>query len=142
MVAERVASRVAFREQAPAVRALPAAPTSVAAFLAATATKVAVYLWLRFVLTVFGVEFAFEEMSVGRLLMAMSLIGILVASVAACTQRDARMVLAWSSVAQTILSSSLLSRNSSHTTSSTASWAGWSVLCVCSIGVVHWEVFS
>ncbi len=76
------------------------APTAVAAFLSSTATKVAVYLWLRFLFTVFGVEFAFEEMSVGRLLMAMSLVGILVASVAACTQSDARMVLAWSSVAQ------------------------------------------
>lgn len=38
--------------------AYASAPTAVAAFLASTATKVAVYLWLRFVFTVFGVEFA------------------------------------------------------------------------------------
>jgi multicomponent Na+:H+ antiporter subunit D len=76
------------------------APTAVAAFLASTATKVAVYLWLRILLTVFGVEFSFDAMGVGRVLMAMALIGIFVASLAACLQDDARMVLGWSSVAQ------------------------------------------
>ena len=36
------------------------APSIVTAFLAATATKVAVYVLIRFVFSVFGVSFAFE----------------------------------------------------------------------------------
>ena len=36
------------------------APSTVSAFLAATATKVGVYVLIRFLFTVFGVKFSFE----------------------------------------------------------------------------------
>jgi multicomponent Na+:H+ antiporter subunit D len=38
------------------------APSIVSAFLAATATKVAIYILLRFVFTIFGIEFSFSAL--------------------------------------------------------------------------------
>ena len=43
-------------------RPRPSRPPGLTVFLAATATKVSVYVLLRFVFTVFGVRFAFETM--------------------------------------------------------------------------------
>ena len=49
------------------------APSSVSAFLAATATKVAVYILLRFIFTVFGVEFSFGTLPTTTPLMVLAL---------------------------------------------------------------------
>ena len=76
------------------------APSVVTAFLAATATKVSVYILLRFVFTVFGVEFAFEDMPLDAVLGPLALAGIFVASTVAIFQRDIKRMLAYSSVAQ------------------------------------------
>lgn len=76
------------------------APSVVTAFLAATATKVAVYVLLRFVFTVFGGSFAFGEMPLEVVLVPLSLAGVLGASTIAIFQRDVKRLLAYSSVAQ------------------------------------------
>jgi multicomponent Na+:H+ antiporter subunit D len=76
------------------------APSVVSAFLAATATKVAVYAMLRFMFTLFGVEFAFEKMPLGLIFTALGLAGILSASLVAVFQDNVKRLLAYSSVAQ------------------------------------------
>ena len=76
------------------------APSVVTAFLAATATKVAVYILIRFVYTIFGVQFAFASTPVAAALMPLSLIAILAASSAAIFQKSVKRMLAWSSIAQ------------------------------------------
>ncbi|MFP6744586.1 MAG: proton-conducting transporter membrane subunit, partial [Alphaproteobacteria bacterium] len=59
------------------------APSVVAAFLAATATKVGVYVLARFVFTVFGAEFAFDVMPLGEILRPLALISIIAGSLVA-----------------------------------------------------------
>jgi multicomponent Na+:H+ antiporter subunit D len=76
------------------------APSLMAAFLAATATKAAIYLIIRFTFTVFD----HEDMMVSHLLewviMPVSLAAILICSVQAIYQGEVRRILAFSSVAQ------------------------------------------
>jgi len=76
------------------------APAVVTAFLAATATKVAYYVLVRFVFGVFGVGFAFGQMHLDAVLMPLALIAMFVASTVAIFQRDVKRMLAYSSVAQ------------------------------------------
>ena len=76
------------------------APSAVTAFLAATATKVAVYVMLRFMLEVFGADFSLGEMPLDPILIGLGLIGILSASLVAVFQYDVKRMLAYSSVAQ------------------------------------------
>ena len=76
------------------------APSVVSAFIAATATKVSVYILLRFMFSVFGLEFSFEELGLGRALMPLALAGIVIASTVAIFQRNVKRMLAYSSVAQ------------------------------------------
>ena len=76
------------------------APSAVSGFIAATATKVAVYLLLRFFFTVFGAAFSFDVMQLDRVLMPLALIAILSMSLVAIYQQDAKRLLAYSSLAQ------------------------------------------
>ncbi|WP_017930117.1 monovalent cation/H+ antiporter subunit D family protein [Robiginitomaculum antarcticum] len=76
------------------------APTAITAFLAATATKAALYLLLRFVFTVFDPSLAFIGATLTWLLAVLGVVGMFVASFQAIFQTDARRVLAYSSVAQ------------------------------------------
>ena len=76
------------------------APSAVSAFIAATSTKVAVYVLLRALFVVFGAEYAFESMPLQPILIALSIVGIFVTSLMAWTQLDAKRLLAYSSVAQ------------------------------------------
>lgn len=77
------------------------APSLVTAFMAGTATKVAVYLLLRFMFNVFGTELVFaSDAPVQDLLMALAIAGMLVASLVAIFQPSIKRILAWSSVAQ------------------------------------------
>jgi multicomponent Na+:H+ antiporter subunit D len=76
------------------------APSIVSAFLAATATKVAVYALLRFLLDIFGADFALGEMPVDVLLILLGLAGVLTASLVAIFQDNVKRLLAYSSVAQ------------------------------------------
>ena len=76
------------------------APSAVTAFLAATATKVAVYVMLRFMLDVFGADFSLGDMPLNLILMALGLVGIIMASLVAVFQDDVKRMFAYSSVAQ------------------------------------------
>ncbi len=76
------------------------APSAASAFLAATATKVAIYVLLRFVFTIFGVEFAFSTMPLGEILMVLSIFAIVIGSTVAIYQNNIKRMLAYSSVAQ------------------------------------------
>jgi multicomponent Na+:H+ antiporter subunit D len=76
------------------------APSAVSAFLAGTATKVAVYVLLRFSLTVYGVEFSFDTMPLSAILMVFALAAMFSASLVAVFQQDVKRLLAYSSVAQ------------------------------------------
>lgn len=76
------------------------APSAVTALLAATATKVAVYVLVRFLWTIFGIEFSFGELPLSGVLAALAVTGMLVASVVAIGQSDVKRLLAYSSVAQ------------------------------------------
>lgn len=76
------------------------APSVITAFLAATATKVGIYMLLRFFFTIFGVEFAFVAMPLGWLLLILSLAAVFVASTVAIFQQNLKRMMAYSSVAQ------------------------------------------
>ncbi len=76
------------------------APSPVTAFMASTATKVAVYMLLRFFLTVFGWQFSFEQMELDRVLLPLALVAIVSMSLVAIFQVNVKRLLAYSSVAQ------------------------------------------
>ena len=75
------------------------APSVVTAFLAATATKVAIYVLLRIYFTVFGIE-AIGGFPVDEGILILGLIAIVTMSAVAIFQKDAKRLLAYSSVAQ------------------------------------------
>lgn len=76
------------------------APSAVTAFLASTATKVAVYMMLRFFFTVFGAAFAFDQMRVDMVFLPLALLAIFSMSLVAIFQENVKRLLAYSSVAQ------------------------------------------
>ena len=76
------------------------APSMVSAFLAATATKVSIYILLRFIFTIFGQEFSFSALPLQDILLTLGLVGILTASTMAIYQQNVKQILAYSSVAQ------------------------------------------
>lgn len=76
------------------------APSAVSAFLAATATKVSIYVLLRFYYSVFGSAFVFEVLPVGRVLLVLALAAMFAASTVAIFQHDVKRMFAYSSVAQ------------------------------------------
>lgn len=76
------------------------APPVASAFLAATATKVGVYVMLRFFFTIFGAEYSFDIMPLGFMLLILSLCAIFVGSAVAIYQDNVKRLLAYSSVAQ------------------------------------------
>jgi len=76
------------------------APSVATAFLAATATKVAIYLLLRFFFSVFGVGFVFDTLPVTTIFLALSIAAMFGASIVAVFQEDVKRMLAYSSVAQ------------------------------------------
>jgi len=75
------------------------APTVITIFLAATATKVAIYVMLRMVYTVFSIGFA-EDTPLNEMFMLLGVIGVLFASLSAIYQTNSKRLLAYSSVAQ------------------------------------------
>jgi multicomponent Na+:H+ antiporter subunit D len=76
------------------------APSVATAFLAATATKVQVYLLLRFFFTVFRDAYPLTSLPIPSLWLALSVAAMLVASALAIMRDDIKRVLALSSVAQ------------------------------------------
>jgi len=76
------------------------APAIVTAFLAATATKVAYYVLVRFVYSIFGAPLAFGELRLDAVLMPMAIAAMFAGSFVAIFQDDIKRMLAYSSVAQ------------------------------------------
>jgi multicomponent Na+:H+ antiporter subunit D len=76
------------------------APAIVTAFLAATATKVAYYVLVRFVFSVFGAELAFTNLHLDAVLMPLAIAAMFAGSLVAIFQDNVKRMLAYSSVAQ------------------------------------------
>ena len=76
------------------------APSVVTAFLSATATKVSVYVLIRFYFTIFGTSILFAALPTDEVLLALSIAGIVTASLVAVFQQDLKRMFAYSSVAQ------------------------------------------
>lgn len=76
------------------------APSAVTAFLAATATKVAVYVLMRFMFSVFQPGFSFEAAILNTLILPLAVLGMFAASFIAIFQNDFKKMLAYSSIAQ------------------------------------------
>ncbi|NDF11436.1 MAG: monovalent cation/H+ antiporter subunit D family protein [Proteobacteria bacterium] len=75
------------------------APSLISAFLAATATKVSVYLLLRLQFTVFSGISDIFSIPLAFLLFAVAILGIVLGSIAALYQSDIKRLLAFSSIA-------------------------------------------
>jgi multicomponent Na+:H+ antiporter subunit D len=76
------------------------APSAVTAFLAATATKVAVYVLLRFLFTIFGTDYVFEELTLSGFMLPLAVIAMFIPSLVAIFQTNLKRMLAYSSIAQ------------------------------------------
>lgn len=76
------------------------APSIVTAFFAATATKVAIYLLIRFTFSIFGHSFSFTALPLQLLFLVLGLVGIFVASTIAIYQTNIKLLFAYSSIAQ------------------------------------------
>ncbi len=76
------------------------APSIGTAFLAATSTKVAVYLLIRYIFSVFGIDFVTMSLPLHDIFLVLGLTGIFAASISAIYQRNIKRVFAYSSVAQ------------------------------------------
>jgi multicomponent Na+:H+ antiporter subunit D len=77
------------------------APSAVAAFLAATATKVSVYVLLRFYYSVFGAGLVFDTLPEEQVvLLGLSIVAMFAASAVAIFQSDVKRLFAYSSVGQ------------------------------------------
>lgn len=75
-------------------------PSVVSTFLAATATKVAIYVIIRFQLTIFGIEFSLLDLPYDNILMFLGTLGVLGGSIYAIFQSNVKRMLAYSSIAQ------------------------------------------
>jgi multicomponent Na+:H+ antiporter subunit D len=75
-------------------------PSWTTAFLAGTATKVAVYLLIRLLFGVFGITFVVGQLPISAILITLSVAAMFVASIIAVFERDLKRMLAYSSVAQ------------------------------------------
>jgi multicomponent Na+:H+ antiporter subunit D len=76
------------------------APSAVSAFLAATATKVAVYVLMRFLFSVFQPGFTFEVNTLQVMIIPLALLAMFTASFIAIFQNNFKRMLAYSSIAQ------------------------------------------
>ncbi len=76
------------------------APSFATVFLAATATKVAIYLFVRYLFSIFGVGFVFADLPVSEILIVLSVAAMFGASTVAIFQADLKRMLAYSSVGQ------------------------------------------
>jgi len=75
-------------------------PSFVSSFLSATATKVSLYVFIRFLFTLFGYEISFEVMDIGTLLIILSAAAILIGNISAIFNPNLKRLLAFSSVSQ------------------------------------------
>jgi multicomponent Na+:H+ antiporter subunit D len=76
------------------------APSWVTVFLSATATKVAIYLLIRYLFSIFGVAIPFRALPITEIIVALSLAAMFIASFIAVFETNLKRMLAYSSVAQ------------------------------------------
>jgi multicomponent Na+:H+ antiporter subunit D len=76
------------------------APSAVSALMAATATKVSVYVLVRLLFGVFGVSFFGVDSGVGLVLLTLGITGAFVGTLAAIVETDLKKLFAQSSIAQ------------------------------------------
>lgn len=76
------------------------APSIVTVFLAATATKVALYLLIRFVFTLFGWQFSLTILPLQTIFLTLGIFAVFAGSIFAIGQINLKKMFAWSSVAQ------------------------------------------
>jgi multicomponent Na+:H+ antiporter subunit D len=76
------------------------APSWATAFLSATATKVAIYLLVRYVFSVFGVAVVVDALPIAEIIIVLSLAAMFVASFIAVFETNLKRMLAYSSVGQ------------------------------------------
>lgn len=76
------------------------APSIVTVFIAATATKVAIYLLIRFIFTVFSGTFPESALPLQVAFITLGVLGIFIASLVAVYQTNIKRLFAYSSVAQ------------------------------------------
>ena len=76
------------------------APSAVTALMASTATKVSVYVLIRLIFGVFGVEFPGLADAVGLLVLTLGIAGAFVGTLAAIVETDLKKLFAQSSIAQ------------------------------------------
>jgi len=76
------------------------APSIATAFLAATSTKVAVYILIRYMFSIFSIKFVTMSLPLNDIFLALALLGIFATSISAIYQRNIKRVFAYSSVAQ------------------------------------------
>jgi multicomponent Na+:H+ antiporter subunit D len=76
------------------------APSWATVFLAASATKVAIYLLIRYFFSVFGVAIPFAALPITEIIIALSVAAMFIASLIAVFERNLKRMLAYSSVAQ------------------------------------------
>jgi multicomponent Na+:H+ antiporter subunit D len=76
------------------------APSWVTAFLSATATKVAIYLLVRFYFSIVGGAIDIRALPIDEVIVVLSLAAMIIASLIAVFERNLKRLLAYSSVAQ------------------------------------------
>jgi multicomponent Na+:H+ antiporter subunit D len=76
------------------------APNVITVFLAGTATKVALYVMLRFIYTIFGGDYSFGAVPLASLMMVLAVAGMVVGSWVAMFEPNLKRMMAYSSVAQ------------------------------------------
>lgn len=76
------------------------APTAATAFLAATATKVSVYVLIRFYYSVFGESLIFGQLPLPQIMLFLSLLAMFIASFIAIFQDNLKRLFAYSSIGQ------------------------------------------
>ena len=76
------------------------APSVVSAFLAATATKVAIYVIMRFFFSVWSPQFSFLKDTLETIILPVGIIAMFLGSLVAIYQRNIKRMLAYSSISQ------------------------------------------
>ncbi len=76
------------------------APSFVSSFLCATSAKVGIYIFIRLIFSILGVDFSFEVLPIGKILIILGALGMLIGAVVAVMQDNLKRMLAYSSVSQ------------------------------------------
>lgn len=81
------------------VRAYNNSPSLISCLLAAIATKVSIYLLIRFSFFIFGINFSFTFLGFEKVLLILAIASIIVGNISAIFNSDSKRILAFSSVA-------------------------------------------